>query len=196
MSILRWSRSTIFCSIENERKLHFRLHLVLIKPKIEQLRGARPLKIFSNSNSFVDGSSRKLESNFSFNDFPVSLSNNEILEPRQLIERYQLNKLHLAFTICKRSNDGSDESYPETTLISNVLTDISTAEFRRQTSKSKEKQSFFLWISSWLLSIAQSIQCPSCSRKMTMPRSPTDFQSCNLEKRHEIGKRKRKKWNT
>jgi hypothetical protein len=83
-----------------------RLHLVLIKSKLDQLRRVQPLQPFpdtgKNSNKQNPGKTG----------------------PKDLINKYQLDKSHLAFTLCTKRPDGSFEIHPETTITSSVMTEV------------------------------------------------------------------------
>ncbi len=42
---------------------------------------------------------------------------------KDLINKYQLEKSHLAFTLCTKLPNGSYDIHPETTIISSVITE-------------------------------------------------------------------------
>jgi len=84
--------------------------LVLIKAKQDSLKTLQPLQAF-----------RPFQDLFGFNS-EVNLEKTNILPPKKLIQKYQLEKSQLAFTLCILSADG--QSYvPEwdTTVYSTVL---------------------------------------------------------------------------
>ncbi|CAF1612074.1 unnamed protein product [Adineta ricciae] len=83
-----------------------KLQLVLIKSKLDQLYDAQPLKPFPDTTVTV-----------------ASLINNEKLSAKELITKYQLDKSHIAFTLCTKLPDGSYDIHPETTVISSMITE-------------------------------------------------------------------------
>jgi hypothetical protein len=47
------------------------------------------------------------------------------MSPKELINKYQLDKSHIAFTLCTKLPNGTYEHHPETTVISSVITESS-----------------------------------------------------------------------
>ncbi len=58
----------------------------------------------------------------------LDIIHEERLTPKALINKYQLDKSHIAFTLCTKLSDDSYELYPETTIISSVITEIPTSK--------------------------------------------------------------------
>jgi hypothetical protein len=57
----------------------------------------------------------------------LDIIHEEILSPKELINKYQLDKSHIAFTLCTKLPDGPYKPYPETTIISSVISEVSTS---------------------------------------------------------------------
>jgi hypothetical protein len=51
----------------------------------------------------------------------------EKLSPKDLINRYQLDKSQIAFTLCTKLPDGSYQPHPDTTVYSSVITEAPTS---------------------------------------------------------------------
>jgi hypothetical protein len=47
------------------------------------------------------------------------------MSPKELINKYQLDKSQIAFTLCTKLSDGTYKHHPETTVISSVITESS-----------------------------------------------------------------------
>lgn len=89
----------------------FRVYLVLIKSKQDELKNLQPLKPFHPlKEAFGVEKMQKIEIG-------------PTLNPKQLIQRYQLDRSQLAFTYCAFASDGRTP-IPEwdTTVFSTVLT--------------------------------------------------------------------------
>jgi len=114
-----------------------RLHLVLIKSKLDQLNNAQPLTRFSDTNTTVQN---------------IILPGK--IAPKDLITRYQLDKSHIAFTLCTKLPDGSYEIHPETTTISSVITESQN----KPTTNANTNQSKEIVVNN-----VQKISCPNCS---------------------------------
>lgn len=114
-----------------------RLHLVLIKSKLDQLNHAQPLKPFSDTAATVQ------------NIIPQAK-----LPPKDLIAKYQLDKSHIAFTLCSKSSDGTYEIHPETTTISSVIAEVPNKSTSNPNNKTSEKTTS---------STEKKISCPHCS---------------------------------
>jgi len=89
-----------------QNHLIMKLHLVLIKSKLDQLHHVQPLIPFLERAN----NSRR--------------TNIEKMSPKDLINKYQLDKSHLAFTLCTKRLNGSFEVHPETTTISSVMVEL------------------------------------------------------------------------
>jgi hypothetical protein len=63
----------------------------------------------------------------------LDIIHEEKLSPKDLITKYQLDKSHIAFTLCTKLPDGFYKSHPDTTVISSVITEASTS--RRSNGK-------------------------------------------------------------
>ncbi len=46
------------------------------------------------------------------------------LSPKELITKYQLEKSHIAFTLCTKVSKDTYKLHPETTIISSVITEL------------------------------------------------------------------------
>ncbi|CAF2035181.1 unnamed protein product [Rotaria magnacalcarata] len=99
-----------------------KLYLVLIKSKQDELKYSQPLEPFHPWQD-IFGMPDKNNSN---QTYP--------LHPKQLIQKYQLDKSQLAFTFCALSSDGQT-SIPEwtTTVYSTVLTEMLNENQRKRT---------------------------------------------------------------
>ena len=99
----------------------------MIKSKLDQLYDAQPLKPFSDTTVTIGSKP--------VNDFHaknvlrlvLDLINNEKLSAKELITKYQLDKSHIAFTLCTKLPNGLYDVHPETTIISSMITE-STAK--------------------------------------------------------------------
>lgn len=56
----------------------------------------------------------------------LGTTNETKLSPKDLIDRYQLDKSHIAFTLCTKLPNGTYDIHPETTIISTVLSELSS----------------------------------------------------------------------
>ncbi|CAF2464855.1 unnamed protein product [Rotaria sp. Silwood2] len=100
----------IYIKVENSRetKSIIRLQLVLIKSKLDQLNYVQPLIRFSETITHVQ-----------------NIIHEEKLTPKDLINKYQLEKSHLAFTLCTKQPNGLYKPHSETTIISSVISETS-----------------------------------------------------------------------
>jgi hypothetical protein len=55
----------------------------------------------------------------------LDLINEEKLASKDLINKYQLDKSHIAFTLCTKLPNGAYDVHAETTIISSVITESS-----------------------------------------------------------------------
>ena len=96
----------------------FRLYLVLIKAKQDELKTLQPLRLFA-----------PLKEAFGFSTTSPA-ENWQPLTPKQLIQEYELEKSQLAFTFCSPSHDGQSWVYEwDTTVLSSVMTGNSLVDF-------------------------------------------------------------------
>ncbi|CAF1178804.1 unnamed protein product [Rotaria sordida] len=102
----------IYIQIENtgETQSIMRLQLVLIKSKLDQLNYVQPLILFNDRTAHIQ-----------------NIIHEEKLTPKELINKYQLDKSQLAFTLCTKLPNGLFKSHPETTIISSVISEASAA---------------------------------------------------------------------
>ena len=52
------------------------------------------------------------------------LFSDEKLSPKELINKYQLDKSHIAFTLCTKLSKDQYRIHPETTTVSSVITEL------------------------------------------------------------------------
>lgn len=114
-----------------------RIHLVLIKSKLDQLNTAQPLIQFSSTNTAVQ------------NIIPQGK-----LAPKDLISKYQLDKSHIAFTLCSKLSDGSYEIHSETTTISSVIAEMPNKPSSSAVNNQSEET---------VVNTSQRVSCPHCS---------------------------------
>ncbi|UJR25783.1 hypothetical protein I4U23_007136 [Adineta vaga] len=112
-----------------------KLLLVLIKSKLDQLYDAQPLKPFSDTVGSIQ-----------------NIISDEKLPSKDLINKHQLDKSHIAFTLCTKLPDGSFDIHSETTIISSVITEIPTKSSAVSNTKS---------IPATTISV-KTISCPNC----------------------------------
>ncbi|UJR23129.1 hypothetical protein I4U23_026149 [Adineta vaga] len=108
----------IYIKIDTNKEQTFliRLQLVLIKSKLDQLNNVQPLKRFSDSS------------------IPIrNIVPEIIVSPKELIHKYQLDKSHLAFTICTKQSNGTYKPDPDTTVISTVISEVSLTKKTNET---------------------------------------------------------------
>ncbi|CAM4787108.1 unnamed protein product [Rotaria magnacalcarata] len=125
----------IYIKIDDSRqtKSIIQLQLVLIKSKLDQLNYVQPLRPFSDTNARIQ-----------------NINHEKQLTPKDLINRYQLEKSHLAFTLCAKLSSGFYQARPETTVISSVITEIPTLKKPKTTAFSSDNTK-------------HSISCPVCA---------------------------------
>jgi hypothetical protein len=58
----------------------------------------------------------------------LDIIHEERLSPKDLINKYQLDKSHIAFTLCTKLSDDSYKLHPETTIISSIITEVPTSK--------------------------------------------------------------------
>lgn len=134
--------------------LTMKFQLVLIKSKLDQLNDAQPLIPFSDTNLNIQ-----------------NIINEKKLSPKELINTYQLDKSHIAFTLCTKLPNGSYDIHSETTIISSVIT-----ETTKQPPTSKTKS-----VKPVTTNSTKQICCPHCKHYF-------DLNDCdNTEK---VNKRK------
>ncbi|CAF0946196.1 unnamed protein product [Rotaria sp. Silwood1] len=103
-------RNPIFQDIQADSSGIMKLYLVLIKAKQDALKSLQPLQPFHP----IQDAFGKIDKPISEKDLPLT--------PKQLIQKYQLGKSQLAFTLCTISADG--KSYVtewDTTVYSTIL---------------------------------------------------------------------------
>ncbi|CAF1183596.1 unnamed protein product [Rotaria sordida] len=112
----------VYMPIKTDKAGMMKLYLVLIKSKQDELKSLQPLKPFRPLQD-VFGISNKNN----FKQMPQ-------LHPKQLIQKYQLDKSQLAFTYCALSSNGKN-FIPEwdTTVYSTVLTEVPPENLKRKT---------------------------------------------------------------
>lgn len=113
-----------------------RLQLVLIKSKSDHLKNDQPLRPFSDGIAQVQSEWMRttLFSPCSIRRRWLDLINAEPLLPKDLIAKYQLNKSHLAFTVCTLEAHHVYKPYPESTCISSIITETNTQKKVQGTS--------------------------------------------------------------
>ncbi|CAM2720274.1 unnamed protein product [Rotaria socialis] len=126
----------IYIKIDDSRqtKSIIQLQLVLIKSKLDQLNYVQPLRPFSDTNARIQ-----------------NINHEEQLTPKDLINRYQLEKSHLAFTLCAKLSNGFYQMHPETTVISSIITEIPTVKKPKTTALFSSDNT------------KHSISCPVCA---------------------------------
>jgi hypothetical protein len=105
----------IYININADKNGTMKVYLVLIKSKQDELKNLQPLKPFHPlKDVFGMLQKPKIESSYPLN-------------PKQLIQTYQLDQSQLAFTFCGLASDGQTP-IPEwdTTVFSTVLTEMPT----------------------------------------------------------------------
>ncbi|CAF0855966.1 unnamed protein product [Adineta ricciae] len=131
-----------------------KLQLVLIKSKLDQLYDAQPLKPFSDTTVTVG-----------------NLISNEKLSAKELITKYQLDKSHIAFTLCTKLPNGLYDIHPETTVISSMITE--TAAKTPASASTKPKQA--------AKDQVKSISCPNCKHCF----NPNDVPAVKTERKRK-----------
>ncbi|CAF0973617.1 unnamed protein product [Adineta steineri] len=130
-------QNPIYISVKkNEEKGCLKLYLVLIKSKLDQLYDAQPLKPFSDVLHHVQ-----------------NIIDEERLASKELITKYQLDKSHIAFTLCTKLPNGTYDVHPETTIISSVITETSTKPSATTTTTNNK---------STAKSKPKTVSCPHC----------------------------------
>ncbi|CAF3366247.1 unnamed protein product [Rotaria socialis] len=111
----------LYETVEADKNGIMKLYLVLIKSKQDELKSLQPLKPFRPWQDMFG----MPDKNNSKQTYP--------LHPKQLIQKYQLDKSQLAFTFCALSSDGQTK-IPEwnTTVYSTVLTEISNENHKKR----------------------------------------------------------------
>ncbi|CAF3801644.1 unnamed protein product [Rotaria magnacalcarata] len=120
---------------QKQNQSTMKLQLVLIKSKLDQLNDAQPLKQFPDTISIQN------------------IINEEKLAPKDLINTYQLDKSHIAFTLCTKLPNGSYNVHSETTVISSIITESSSKQSAAPTNKTKTNRK----------PIEKIICCPHCN---------------------------------
>ncbi|CAF3021821.1 unnamed protein product [Rotaria socialis] len=130
-------QNPIFLSAQAQKqdKFTMKLQLVLIKSKLDQLNDAQPLKHFPDTISIQN------------------IINEEKLAPKDLINTYQLDKSHIAFTLCTKLSNGSYNIHSETTVISSIITESPSKQLASSTNKTKTNRN----------PIKKIICCPHCN---------------------------------
>jgi hypothetical protein len=113
-----------------------KLHLVLIKSKLDQLYDAQPLKPFNDTIGNIQ-----------------NIISEEKLASKDLINKYQLDKSHIAFTLCTKLSNGTYDIHPETTIISLVVTEVPTKQTTASNNKSESVST----------NSGKKICCPKCA---------------------------------
>jgi hypothetical protein len=125
----------IHININADKNGIMKLYLVLIKSKQDELKTLQPLKPFHPFQDMLGIPDKNTEEQF----YP--------LNPKQLIQKYQLDQSQLAFTFCGLSSDGeSCLAQWDTTVFSTVLTELAP-----ETAKQK------------------AIACPKCTHIFNVP---------------------------
>lgn len=139
--IIKWSKSKWKHSSFHKFNIplflfFFRLHLVLIKSKLDELRSAQPLILFPFSSNAIQSTTKTSIPNVNFHRFLfVDLINDEQLTPKALIDRYKLEKSHIAFTLCSKLLDDSYEIHSDTTVLSSVITEFNASATTKTNSQ-------------------------------------------------------------
>ncbi|CAF4388165.1 unnamed protein product, partial [Adineta steineri] len=79
----------------------------------------------------------------------------EILRPKELITKYQLDKSQIAFTLCKKLSDDFYKPYPDSTIISSIITEVPTSKKTNDVTANTS--------TSLLDTTNQYICCPNCA---------------------------------
>jgi hypothetical protein len=122
-----------------ERDSTLKFHLVLIKSKLDQLNNAQPLKPFLGTIGSVQ-----------------NIINKEKLSPKEFIKEYQLEKSHIAFTLCTKVSKDAYKMRPETTVVSSVITELPPT-----VSKAKPEAN--------TANTGKKICCPKCAHCFDLP---------------------------
>ncbi|CAF1091317.1 unnamed protein product [Didymodactylos carnosus] len=141
-----------------------KLHLVLIRSKLDQLKQAQPLK------SFILSEAENVTS--------------KPLNPKDLIETYKLEKSHLAFTLCTKQNDNTYIPHIKTTVMSDIMTEESLLKPTGMNTHPTEKRQ---------LSTKQThkFACPNCAHCFILiPPNIEPFLPYQSELKILSGKRK------
>jgi len=130
-------QNPIYISVQHYRANDstMKLHLVLIKSKLDQLNYAQPLKPFLDTIGNIQ------------NIIPEKLS------PKELINKYQLDKSHIAFTLCTKMSDGTYDIHRETTIISSVITESPIKPSAISNNKPESSTT----------NTGKKVSCPNCS---------------------------------
>jgi len=130
-------QNPIYIPVNAHRGNNFtmKLHLVLIKSKLDQLYDAQPLKSFSDNIGNIQ-----------------NIINEEKIASKDLINQYQLDKSHIAFTLCTKLPNGSYDIHPETTIISSVITETSKQSVTPNNKPEPVAKN-----------LGKRISCPNCS---------------------------------
>jgi hypothetical protein len=131
-------QNPIYIPMQGYRADHsaLKLHLVLIKSKLDQLNHAQPLKPFLDAMGNIQ-----------------NLIPERKMSPKELINKYQLDKSQIAFTLCTKLSDGTYKHHPETTVISSVITESSKKPSAVSNNKSESSTT----------NTGKKISCPNCS---------------------------------
>lgn len=130
-------QNPIFLPVQSQKQDQFtmKLQLVLIKSKLDQLNDAQPLKQFPDTISIQN------------------IINEEKLASKDLINTYQLDKSHIAFTLCTKLPNGSYDIHSETTVISSIITESSSKQSASPMNKTETNRK----------PIEKIICCPHCN---------------------------------
>lgn len=103
----------IYIDINADKNGTMKLYLVLIKSKQDELKALQPLKPFHPfKDVFGISEKHQMESSYPLN-------------PKQLIQKYQLDQSQLAFTFCALAANGQSRIIEwDTTVFSTVMTEI------------------------------------------------------------------------
>ncbi|CAF4844484.1 unnamed protein product [Rotaria sp. Silwood1] len=121
-------QNPIYIPVQAQKNNNFtmKLQLVLIKSKLDQLNDAQPLIPFTDTITNIQ-----------------NIINEEKLAPKDLINTYQLEKSHIAFTLCTKLPNGSYDIHPETTVISSVITESSAKQLATSNNKAELSKHFY-----------------------------------------------------
>jgi hypothetical protein len=106
-------RNPIYININADKNGMMKVYLVLIKSKQDELKTLQPLKPFHPFKDVLG--------------IPTKTNMQQIypLNPKQLIQEYQLDRSQLAFTFCALGSDGQSRIEEwDTTVYSTVLTEM------------------------------------------------------------------------
>ncbi|CAF1281457.1 unnamed protein product [Adineta ricciae] len=177
----------IYVKVDTNAKEAFimRLQLVLIKSKLDQLNYCQPLKCFSVTDNTKQN--------------PI---HEGILSPKDLINRYQLDKSHIAFTLCTQKSDGTYEPHPQTTVVSTIISEVSST---KKTSNKVASEEASATTVSPLIDTDKHLCCPNCcyhfnavsnsTSNTSSKRSFDDAISCSSAKSTTKRNSKRRKKN-